>query len=420
MVIKKRKLGYICILLYVFLVLSLPDGIKNMTALYKMSTREINVTYTYNYYFSFLELPIIIYGLAKYKHSNSIKFVGIFVVLVVLNLAYWFLGLENVVQLDSYEMFLLLLTGFCASVIVMDGRNTLQDIDNIIDWFTVLQFLLLLVSMISGASGEDGRYAAIGMGSGATANIASYYLVWTFFARKSKTQMIPALVAFITVILTGSRTNLLAFFLIAIVFIGRLLRKQIEDGNGRNILYIAIGIVLITVVVLLMGHGTEMESLSRVTDLLQGNVLINVTTDSSYLGRLRSVEGSLKILNRYPNGLPFSIYSIERESARMFSMEYPHSTLLSYILLWSPPIAWGCLIYLVLLCIKGMKNKDGSAIFMGFNIAMLILYGSPILYAKTYAFLFALTSYVRTKLITEQDTNEGRSYEKEINEGLMT
>ena len=67
-----------------------------------------------------------------------------------------------------------------------------------------------------------------------------------------------------------------------------------------------------------------------------------------------------------------------------------------------------------------MKNKDGSAIFMGFNIAMLILYGSPILYAKTYAFLFALTSYVRTKLITEQDTNEGRSYEKEINEGLMT
>ena len=91
MVIKKRKLGYICILLYVFLVLSLPDGIKNMTALYKMSTREINVTYTYNYYFSFLELPIIIYGLAKYKHSNSIKFVGIFVVLVVLNLAYWIL-----------------------------------------------------------------------------------------------------------------------------------------------------------------------------------------------------------------------------------------------------------------------------------------------------------------------------------------
>lgn len=398
MVIEKRKLGYICILLYVFLALSLPDGMKNMTALYKMSTRGINVTYTYNYYFSFLELPIIIYGLAKYRHSNSIRFLKIFVAIMILNLAYWFLDLENVIQLDSYEMFLLLLTGFCASIIVMERENTLQDIDNIIDWFTILQFFLLIVSMISGASGGDGRYAAIGMGSGATANIASYYLVWTFFARESKTRMIPVLAAFITVILTGSRTNLLAFLLIAIIFIGRLIRKQIRDGNGRKMLYVTIGIILVVILTLMMGQGIKMESLSRITSLLQGNVLINVTTDGSYLGRLRSVEGSLKILNRYPNGLPFSIYSIERESARMFSMEYPHSTLLSYILLWSPLIAWGCLIYLIILLLKAIKRKDNSAIFMGFNIAMLILYGSPILYAKTYAFLFILISYVKTKL----------------------
>nr|WP_303242604.1 O-antigen ligase family protein [uncultured Blautia sp.] len=403
MVIKKRKLGYICILLYVFLVLSLPDGIKNMTALYKMSTRGINITYTYNYYFSFLELPIIIYGIAKYKRSNSIRFFKVFVALVILNLAYWFLNLENVIQLNSYEMFLLLLTGFSAAVIVMNGKNTLQDIDNIIDWFTILQFILLIVSMISGASGSDGRYAAIGMGSGATANIASYYLVWTFFAKEGKTKMIPVLAAFITIILTGSRTNLLAFLLIAIVFIGRLIRKQIMDGNKRKMLYAAVGIVLIVTVILLMGHGIKMESLSRVTNLLQGNVLTNVTTDGSYLGRLRSVEGSLKILDRYPNGLPFSIYSIERESARMFSMEYPHSTLISYILLWSPPIAWGCLIYLIFLFVKAIRQKDNSAIFLGFNIAMLILYGSPILYAKTYAFLFILISYAKTKLSFERE-----------------
>lgn len=406
MVIKKRKLRYILILLYVFLVLSLPDGIKNMTALYKMSTSEINVTYTYNYYFSFLELPIIIYGLAEYKSSKSIKFLKVFVALIILNFVYWLLDLENVIQLNSYEMFLLLLTGFSASVIVLNKKNKLQDIDNIIDWFTVLQFILLIVSMISGASGDDGRYSAIGMGSGATANIASYYLVWTFFARKSKTQMIPILAALITIILTGSRTNFLAFLLIAIVFINRLIRKQFEDGNGKKVLFAAMGGFLIFIMVLMLGHGVKMESLSRVTNILQGDVLTNVTTDVSYLGRLRSVEGSLKILKQYPNGLPFSIYSIERESARMFSMEYPHSTLLSYILLWSPPIAWGCFIYLILLFVKALKQKDASAIFMGFNIVMLILYGSPILYAKTYAFLFVLTSYVRNKLIFEQNTNE--------------
>ena len=400
LVVEKRKIGYICVLLYVFLVLSLPDGIKNMTALYKMTTRGINVTYTYNYYFSILELPIIFIALAKYRYSKSIKFLKVFVLIAVLNIFYWILNLENIFQLQSYEMFLLLLTGFSAAVIVMDSENTFQDIDAILDWFTILQFVLLIVSMLSGASGQDGRYAAIGMGSGATANIASYYLVWTFFLRMSKTKILPAGIAFITVILTGSRTNLLAFVLIAVVFIGKLIKKQIDDGNGRKLLYCLIAIVPLLILVLTSNRGIKMESFERITSLLQGNIFNNITSDSSYLGRMRSVEGSLRILKENPNGLPFSIYAIERESARAFSMEYPHSTLLSYIVLWSPPIAWGCMGYLVYLLVKAIRMKDISAVFMGFNIAMLVLYGSPILYAKTYAILFVLISYMALRLKT--------------------
>lgn len=400
LVVEKRKLGYICVLLYVFLVLSLPDGIKNMTALYKMTTRGINVTYTYNYYFSLLELPIIFVALAKYRYSKSIKFLKVFILIAILNIFYWILNLENVFQLHSYEMFLLLLTGFSAAVIVMDSENTFQDVDTILDWFTILQFVLLIVSMVSGASGQDGRYAAIGMGSGATANIASYYLVWTFFLRMSKTKILPAGIAFITVILTGSRTNLLAFMLIAIVFISKLIKKQIDDGNGRKLLYCLIVIVPLLILVLISNRGVKMESFERITSLLQGNIFNNITSDGSYLGRMRSVEGSLRILKENPNGLPFSIYAIEKESARAFSMEYPHSTLLSYILLWSPPIAWVCMGYLVYLLVKAIRMRDISAVFMGFNIAMLVLYGSPILYAKTYTILFVLISYMALRLKT--------------------
>lgn len=400
LVVEKRKLGYICVLLYVFLVLSLPDGIKNMTALYKMTTRGINVTYTYNYYFSILELPIIFVALAKYRYSKSIKFLKVFILIAILNIFYWILNLENVFQLHSYEMFLLLLTGFSAAVIVMDSENTFQDVDTILDWFTILQFVLLIVSMVSGASGQDGRYAAIGMGSGATANIASYYLVWTFFLRMSKTKILPAGIAFITVILTGSRTNLLAFMLIAIVFISKLIKKQIDDGNSRKLLYCLIVIVPLLILVLISNRGVKMESFERITSLLQGNIFNNITSDGSYLGRMRSVEGSLRILKENPNGLPFSIYAIEKESARAFSMEYPHSTLLSYILLWSPPIAWVCMGYLVYLLVKAIRMRDISAVFMGFNIAMLVLYGSPILYAKTYTILFVLISYMALRLKT--------------------
>lgn len=400
LVIEKRKLAYICVLLYVFLVLSLPDGIKNMTALYKMTTRGINVTYTYDYYFSILELPIIFVALAKYRYSKSIKFLKVFVLIAILNIFYWILNSENIFQLQSYEMFLLLLTGFSADVIVMDRKNTFQDIDTILDWFTILQFVLLIVSMLFGASGQDGRYAAIGMGSGATANIASYYLVWTFFVRTGKTKILPASIAFITVILTGSRTNWLAFVLIAAVFIGKLIKKQIDDGNSRKLLYCLIAIVPLFILMLISNRGVKMESFERITSLLQGNIFHNITSDGSYLGRIRSMEGSIRILKDNPNGLPFSIYVIERESARVFSMEYPHSTLLSYILLWSPPIAWGCMGYLVYLLVKAICMRDISAVFMGFNIVMLVLYGSPILYAKTYATLFVLISYMALRLKT--------------------
>lgn len=398
LVVEKRKLGYICVLLYVFLVLSLPDGIKNMTALYKMTTREINVTYTYNYYFSLLEIPVILIGLSKYRHSNVVKFLKIYILLIALNLAYCFLNLDNVIALNSYEMFLILISGFSAAAIVMDKENSFEDIETIMDWFTIFQFVLVMVSMVSGTSGANGRYAAIGMGSGQTANIAAHYLVWTFFARKGKTRAIPVLTALVTVVLTGSRTNLLAVLLIVVVFAGKFLKKQLEDGNGKKIILLILTGVVLTSLMLIANKGIKMESLSRAMDLVQGNVLQNIATDDSYLGRLRSVEGSIRILKKNPHGLPFSLYAIERESAREFSMEYPHSVLLSYLLLWSPVIAVGCLAYLVGLLIRAIKLQDSAAIYIGFMLVMFALYGAPILYAKTYLTFFVFVSYARAKL----------------------
>lgn len=398
LVIEKRKLGNICVLLYVFLVLSLPDGIKNMTALYKMTTRGINVTYTYNYYFSLLEIPVILIGLYKYRCSNIVKFLKIYILLIVLNVAYWLFNLDNVITLNSYEMFLILITGFSAAGIIMDKENSFEDIEAIMDWFTILQFVLVMVSMVSGASGANGRYAAIGMGSGQTANIAAHYLVWTFFARKGKTRVIPVLTALVTIVLTGSRTNLLAVLLIVVAFVGRFLKKQIEDGNGKKILLLTVTGTVVIILMLITNKGIKMESLSRVTDIIQGNVLQNITTDDSYLGRLRSVEGSIRILKKNPHGLSFSLYAIERESAREFSMEYPHSVLLSYLLLWSPVIAVGCLLYLIKILVKSMKLHDGVAIYIGFMLVMFALYGAPILYAKTYLTFFVFVSYAKAKL----------------------
>lgn len=139
---KAEKILYVCLLAYVLLILSLPDGIKNMTCLYKMTTKGVHVTYTYNYYFSLLEVPIILFGLLYYKYSKVIKFLKVYMIIFVLNIIYYVIGYLNIVTLHSYESFLLLLTGFSAACIVLRNQNSLHDIEEILDCFTILQFLL--------------------------------------------------------------------------------------------------------------------------------------------------------------------------------------------------------------------------------------------------------------------------------------
>lgn len=400
MKVRADKFWKYIFLLYVFLVLSLPDGIKNMTCLYQMTTRGLPIIYTYNYYFSILEVPIIIMGLYVYRASNIIRFGKIITVVAIINFVYIIIGTEmNIVSIKSYEMFLLLLTGFSAASIVLWVAEDRQELEKILDWFILLQFALQIASAVTGASGSDGRYAAIGMGSGATASLAAAYLVWALFCRASKTWLPPIVCSIISVLLSGSRANLLAFLFIVVVFSGRLIRRQIRQGNKRNVqLIILIGLPVLALAIYFGYQRGTSDLLSRFTNLFQGSFVSNVREDSSYLGRLRSFQGSMRILQRHPFGIPFSIYAIEYYSAYTFSMEYPHSTLLSYILLWSPLVSGFCVFYLIRLMLRCFKRKLDDGIYLLYYLVMIILYGSPVLYSKAYCFTLIVVSYIVMKV----------------------
>lgn len=406
MKIRRDKLGKYIFLLYIFLVLSLPDGIKNMTSLYKMTTQGLPIIYTYNYYFSFLEIPIIIAGIYLYRRSCIIRFGHVFVAVAVINFVYIIIGQEfNIISIQGYEMFLLLLTGFSTASIVLWVVDDFAELEKIIDWFIILQFGLQLISMVIGSSGADGRYSAIGMGSGATASLAAAYLVWAFFSRTSKTGFIPIICSVVSIVLSGSRTNMIAFLFMAVVFSGRLIHRQYQHGNKRIkqiILYFGVPIIIFVVV---FGYQRGyFDSLDRIMNLFQGGSFIgNVTSDDSYLGRVRSLNGSMKILQRHPFGIPFSIYAIEYYSAYTFSMEYPHSTLLSYVLLWSPVVAGFCVFYLIRLMIRCFKRKLDDGIYLLYYLIMIILYGSPVLYSKAYAFTLIIISFIVCKVRATDD-----------------
>ena len=411
--VRTDKLVKYIFLLYIFFVLSLPDGIKNMTCLYKMSTKGLPIVYTYNYYFSFLELPIVIVGLYVYRFSSIIRFIKIILPVALINIVFAILEVNmNIVSIQSYEMFLLLITGFSTASIVLWIADDFREVERIIDCFILLQCMLQLISMFTGTSGADGRYAAIGMGSGATASLAATYLVWTFFSRTEKTNWFAIICALVSIVLTGSRTNLLAFLLLALVFSGRLIQRQIQQGNETLMfLLMIIGIPLIVVVLYIGYQKGAFGVLTRVLDLFQGSVVTNISNDDSYLGRLRSIEGSMRILKKNPFGIPFSIYAIESYSAHTFSMEYPHSTLLSYVLLWSPIVAGYCVFYLIRLMVRCIERGLDDWIYLLYYLMMIVLYGSPVLYSKSYAFTLILVSFVALKI---KASDNGTVFERHL------
>lgn len=424
MKVRSDKLYKYIFLLYIFLVLSLPDGIKNMTSLYKMSTYGLPIMYTYNYYFSFLELPIIAVGLYAYKRSPIIRFGKVFAVVAGINIVFVIIGQEmNIVSINSYEMFLLLLTGFSTASIVLWVADDFHELEKIIDWFIILQFLLQIVSMVTGTSGADGRYSAIGMGSGATASLAAAYLVWALFCRTSKTWWPPIICSLISMGLSGSRTNILAFAVIAIVFSGRLVRRQMEHGNRKLVTIILLFGVPLAAALIYFGYQRGLfDTLTRVANLMQGSFVTNVREDSSYLGRVRSIQGSMKILQNHPFGIPFSIYAIEYYSAYTFSMEYPHSTLLSYILLWSPIVAAYCVFYLARLMTRCFRRKLDDGIYLLYYLVMITLYGSPVLYSKAYAFTLIVISFIvmKVRAVDHGEQFDRRMIDKEQETGIRS
>lgn len=389
-------------LILIFVVLSLPDGLKASTSLYSSSTDSLNLVYTFTYYFSWLELPLIIAGLLVYRKSKVINIMPVFVLVLFFNVLRLPLGQSNIFELNSYEMFLILLVGICAAAACSRIATTRQDFEFCIDLFIVFQACTLLLNYVQGVS-NDGRYSALAMGPGQTATIMSLFIVWFITCRNSgwkmaeKTSSFSAIAlaaAFFSLLATGSRTNLLLVVATMIVMLAWIL-KIIARRKGVEIAFLAFlciallaGLFIVALPTLLNSGGSN--ALAR---LLETNST-GFGNDSSVLGRELSIDAGWRIYSENPFGISFSLYDIEERTLLACGMEYPHSTLLSYLLLWGPlPLAIA-LGYLIALLLQQFRRKSSSAIFVAFVLLTFIWYGSPLFYARSYFILLILFTYI--------------------------
>ena len=385
-----------------FAVLSLPDGLKAATSLYSSSTDSLNLVYTFTYYFSWLELPLVITGLFVYRKSKIINILPVFILVLLNNVLRLPLGQSNIFELHSYEMFLIFLVGICAAAVCSRIASTQQDFEFCIDFFVVFQACTLLLNFAQGAS-SDGRYAALGMGPGQTATIMALYIVWFITCRNSgwklseKTSsfsVVALAAAFFSLLATGSRTNLLLVVAVVLVMMAWIL-KIVAKRKGAEIALLAFlcFILFVGLTVLALPTLASSGGSNAITRLIETNST-GFGKDSSVLGRELSIDAGWKIYSENPNGISFSLYDIEQRTYLACGMEYPHSTLLSYLLLWGPlPLAIS-LIYLIGLLFYLLRNKSSSSVFVAFSLLTFIWYGSPLIYARSYFILLILFTHV--------------------------
>lgn len=405
--ISKKRIYLVILFIFLYIVIFLPDGIKNMFCLYKMTTSDLPLVYTYNYYFSFFDLIVVIWGLFCYKKSKIIRCMPIVTIIAVINIVRYLIGVSNIVELNSYEMIIMILEAVCWTSILLKYATCEKEIDVIISLFVILTFVTQILQFILGNYSVDGRIAAISLGPGATAEIFIKYELWFLFSyRKKNKSYIPFILSAIGMVLTGSRSNILSLAIIIAIFSLKIWREsqKTKTQNKLAMLYL----VLAVGVGGLFISNTSFEFINRFTDLFKNDLTTAILSDSSYFGRIRSIIGGFEIWKDNPMGIACSIYDIEQRSYVQFTMEYPHSALLSYILLWSPIITIPVFLYLIVMLIRLIKFKDSSWVVLGFILLKYLFNSAPILYVSVYSLDIIFFTYFSMRIQKKKKVDGGK------------
>ena len=250
LIVSKKSILLLVIFFVSFILIMLPDSIKNMFCLYKMTTSDLPLVYTYNYYFSIFDLIIILVGLFYYKRSKIIRCMPVVFAILTINLFRYIFGISNVIELNSYEMILMFIESVCWTSFLLYYFNNEEKVCYLFNLFVILIFFTQVLQFALGNFSLDGRVSAISLGPGATAEIFIKYELWFLFCYKKKNKSyVPFVMSLLGMVLTGSRSNMLTLVLIIIIFSFQIWKQSKETKTKGKLsmllMLIAIGIVIL-------------------------------------------------------------------------------------------------------------------------------------------------------------------------------
>lgn len=377
--------------------LIMPDDFFGFITLYASRTPD-NIAYKWlNYQFGIISAVILLIGIVLYSNQKR-KELCILSLMLIRELLFLVTGKINCFLENSYEIYLSLILGICMMNIVCRVNLTHQD-QQLFLWRTIYaNIMMVYVSLLLHMNGITNRYNAPNMDVEATGVICGLALIFCLFQKKISSRYILICVAFGGLILSGSRTNLLiALLVVAIgVFGVAISNRKTRKNSLSNILLVicAFTLVLIAIFIAAYFFGVKISFLnSDIFDRMIKTMSFNsIESDSSFQGRLRSINIGLKIINEHPFGISGFFTNLQLETQKYGFPTFPHSTFLTYYILVGP-IVVVLIFYMLKLIIKNFKFNKASALGMLYLLLFFCLSGGPIVSFKP-VFFYALFIFV--------------------------
>lgn len=414
---KLRNISFakLIVLAYAIVVLFMPNFILNYTTIYSINAEgyvqfdpwQRSNPWLY-YSFSFIEIPAVLYGLFGKKNKEAINIIPLFVFLLLYNFIRFFASKSNVFlfgQFGDYSIFLSLLSGYgCYLLLINKAKLNLEDVFDII---ILLNFVTQILFVITGRANEyGGRYPALGSTVGDLGMICFLYLLYYCFARTKQTNnYIPLICCIITLVLSGSRTNLLLSILFIAIFAFKLPKNLRRNKPKRKALVFCFALSIAAFFLLIIAGNTGNSIFSRVlnritefiSSLFSKEGVDYFENDASFTQRIESVVAGLRIFAKNPFGLSTSAIDLQMETLNNGYYTFPHSTLLTYYLLWGLG-CFGIVVWLLRYILLGIKTKQDSWIVLFCFFVSIVIYGGPIINSKMYFWLICIFAFCKKEI----------------------
>jgi hypothetical protein len=367
------------ILFYCLFLIILPNDFYSITSIYDMEKPPFVHYYLYSFYFSMLYLPIVIGGIVSLfiKKNNYFNLLIFFFSVIFIKDIFLYINYYNeVTMFFSWELYFQVAISLCFLFVTFSSKD--HENNNLWLIFSVFTILGVYISAVTGLGTGmyefENRYTAPNLSHGETSYLITLFVIYLVFYKRLKYKSYLVLIAIGSVILTGSRKDLIYIFLFLILFLLTKKKEIIVKVKKLSVLKFYFGFISgVTLIVIGTIKILTSSEFDRIKEpfyyLFRGRLFEYILTDSSGLGRIDSFTAAINILVDNPLGLYFSFFNSQMQMQLHGYPTFAHSTLLFYT------VIIGLLIFPIALFLLNLLVK-------------LIKYRSNFLYPLLYFILY--------------------------------